>query len=271
MTRTERSVAAASGAGLPFRAAVPVDDPFRLRIDEVPETGTWVTIVDPRHANRTRPVLLPVRRGRRYVPGPSLSLDERTFRDTARRLVGDAPVDLVAEHEPRDDARGDYWSALVAYIRTATNAHPEVAVDPILRRAVFDAVVAAVLVVFPVTTPRSAHDDAVEALPASLRRAIHYMQAHLADGVTVEEIAQEARLSVRGLQAAFRRHLDRTPLEHLRILRVLAAHEELIAADSADGTRIEEVALRWGFSSSGRFAAAYRQEFGVLPSVTLRR
>jgi AraC family ethanolamine operon transcriptional activator len=34
---------------------------------------------------------------------------------------------------------------------------------------------------------------------------------------------------------------------------------------------ISELALRWGFSHFGRFAADYRRHFGELPSETARR
>jgi AraC-like DNA-binding protein len=42
-------------------------------------------------------------------------------------------------------------------------------------------------------------------------------------------------------------------------------------ADPGDGTTVTEVALRFGFAHTGRFAAAYRRRYGQAPSATLRR
>ena len=35
-------------------------------------------------------------------------------------------------------------------------------------------------------------------------------------------------------------------------------------------TSVTDVALRWGMTHTGRFAAAYRRKYGVAPSATLR-
>lgn len=247
----------------------PLDvDPLRPHVDAVPEIGTWVTIVDLDGDEGVVPTLLPARR-RSTPSGPSISLDERAFRTAVRTMLGDIPIDLVAEHVPVDAERRAFWRAIAAHLRWSAGEGTGLADVQLVRRATFDLVVAAVLVVFPVAGEDIDRADDLT-LPASLRRAIRHIEEHVHDGTPVEDIAAAAGLSVRGLQAAFRRHLDRTPLEHLRLLRLHAAHDELIAADPTDGTTIEAVARRWGFSSSGRFAAAYRREYGMLPSVTLR-
>jgi AraC-like DNA-binding protein len=44
----------------------------------------------------------------------------------------------------------------------------------------------------------------------------------------------------------------------------------LLAAQLGDGTTIAAVAARWGYARAGRFAAAYRKEYGETPSQTLR-
>lgn len=243
-------------------------DPLRPHVDSVPDIGSWVTVVDLEDDAGAVPTLLPARR-RSTPSGPSISLDERAFRLAVRTMLGDVPIDLVAEHLPIDPERRAFWRSVAAHVRWTAGAGAGVADVQLVRRATFDMVVAAVLVVFPVVGEDIDRADDLT-LPASLRRAIRYIEDHVHDGTPVEDIATEAGLSVRGLQAAFRRHLDRTPLEHLRLLRLRAAHDELIAADPTDGTTIEAIARRWGFSSSGRFAAAYRVEYGMLPSVTLR-
>lgn len=95
------------------------------------------------------------------------------------------------------------------------------------------------------------------------------MEEHLVEPLGVSEIAAAARLSPHGLQAALRRHLDTTPTAHLRLLGLAAAHEELSAADPVTGITVAEIAARWGFAHTGRFAAAYRTRYGHFPAVTL--
>jgi transcriptional regulator GlxA family with amidase domain len=73
-----------------------------------------------------------------------------------------------------------------------------------------------------------------------------------------------AGVSARRLQEAFREHLGTTPMEYLRSVRLDRVHAELRCG--AGG--VTETAHRWGFTHLGRFAAAYRERFGVLPSET---
>jgi len=82
--------------------------------------------------------------------------------------------------------------------------------------------------------------------------------------------AAAASVTVRAVQLAFRRYLDTTPTGYLRRVRLEHAHRQLIAADPAHET-ITAVAYRWGFSSSSRFGAYYRQAYGVTPNHTLHR
>ena len=49
------------------------------------------------------------------------------------------------------------------------------------------------------------------------------------------------------------------------------AHAALRDADPGDDITVTEVALRFGFAHTGRFAAAYRRRYGQAPSATLRR
>lgn len=76
-------------------------------------------------------------------------------------------------------------------------------------------------------------------------------------------------MSPRGLQAAFRRELDTTLLRYLREARLDAARRELLAAQLTNQVTVTAVAARWGFTSPGRFATAYRTRYGETPAATL--
>lgn len=75
---------------------------------------------------------------------------------------------------------------------------------------------------------------------------------------------------MRGLQVAFRRHLNQTPLEYLRQVRLDRVHRELQASDPGAGATVKAIARRWGYANPGRFTAEYRTVYGRLPSRTLR-
>ncbi len=105
--------------------------------------------------------------------------------------------------------------------------------------------------------------------PRPLQRAVTAMEADPAHPFSLVEVAGLAGVSVRALQAIFRRHVGLAPMAYLRELRLTGAHEELRRAGPGT-TTVALVANRWGFSHLGRFAATYRQRYGESPSATLR-
>jgi transcriptional regulator GlxA family with amidase domain len=112
--------------------------------------------------------------------------------------------------------------------------------------------------------------DRHDASPATLRRAVAFIDEHARQDITVADIAASAFVTIRAVQLAFRRHLDTTPTAYLRQVRLDHAHHDLATADPALET-VTAVALRWGFPSPSRFTAAYHREYGVTPSLTLHR
>ena len=106
--------------------------------------------------------------------------------------------------------------------------------------------------------------------PKAIREAAGLIEAHAAEPLTVEDIAEYVGIGVRALQEGFRRYLDTTPMTHLREIRLRRVREELAAADPAS-TTVTETAISWGFLHAGRFSRRYHQRFGEPPSATLRR
>lgn len=108
------------------------------------------------------------------------------------------------------------------------------------------------------------------AAPRSIRRAIEIIEEHAREPLTVEDIAEAVGVSVRALQAGFHRHVKCSPMSYLREIRLDRVREALTAADPAAGITVTDVAYQWGFLHLARFAQAYKQKFGELPSATLR-
>jgi transcriptional regulator GlxA family with amidase domain len=201
-------------------------------------------------------------------------VDTALVEDYARAVTGRTDFRLrFTGHHPRTDAHTRYWQAtaeqVIQHVLTDTIA----ATSPLLVDQSLRSLTTAVLQTFPSTFLDTIADPAppAQAHPAAVRRAIAFIEAHLAEPIGLPEIATAARMSPRGLQAAFRRHLDTTPLGYLRTVRIDAAHRDLLAADPASGTTVASVAARWGFGHRGRFAHYYRQAYGVLPQQTLDR
>ncbi len=102
--------------------------------------------------------------------------------------------------------------------------------------------------------------------PRHLRLAESYIEAHLDQPLTIDEIAAAAGISARGLQLAFHDHRGTTPLAFWRDLRLARAHADLAAGVGS----VTEAALKWGFAHFGRFSQTYRARYGLSPRDTLR-
>ena len=106
-------------------------------------------------------------------------------------------------------------------------------------------------------------------LPASTRLAKDFIHAHISELPTVSDVAASCRIGVRALDRGFKKHLGVSPLQYMLDLRLQGVHDDLIA--QRHGKTVTDVAIYWGFSNLGVFAARYRERFGELPSETLRQ
>ncbi|GAA2069180.1 hypothetical protein GCM10009801_18430 [Streptomyces albiaxialis] len=202
-----------------------------------------------------------------------VSLPPRLLDRVAATAPGRRPAPLrFLGSRPVSPAAGRHLRRTLAYLSATVSDDPEFAAQPLVAANCGQLLAASVLAAFPSTAlvdPSAA--DRRDARTATVRRALAYMEEHADSPVTAADIAAAAHVTVRTLQYAFRRHLDTTPLTHLRRMRLGRAHAELRAAHPAQGVTVTAVAARWGFLQPGRFAAAYRRAYGVPPSHTLRQ
>jgi AraC-like DNA-binding protein len=105
--------------------------------------------------------------------------------------------------------------------------------------------------------------------PASVHRAIAYLEAHATSAVTLADVAGAAGVPERTLYDAFRGFEGVSPMRYLRNLRLDRVRARLIAG-GADAS-VTAIALGAGFSHLSRFAQDYAERFGERPSATLRR
>ena len=196
----------------------------------------------------------------------SLSLDFTAVQDHARSLLG------REEFELRFHVGAPVGAPMAQYLARLITALGRDQLDsdamshPLIRQEAFRSAATAVLHTFPSTFLDQPSQPAdAERLPGGVCRAVAHMEEHLSDPLTLADLAAAASMSPRGLQAAFARHLETTPMGHLRSLRLAAAHAELVEADPAAGDTVAAVAARWGFPHPGRFAADYRAAYGGAP------
>lgn len=185
----------------------------------------------------------------------------------ARRALHGPQADPGSAFERKAPANGAAVAALLRIIdRLATTPrypHRQVAQ---LERALKESALFELLLAWPGADPAPERHGV--ALPASTRLARDYIHAHLAELPSVADIATHCRVGVRALDRGFRRHLGASPWQYMLELRLQAVREELLAGHH--GGTVTDVALHWGFSNLGTFAARYREQFGELPSETLR-
>lgn len=176
-----------------------------------------------------------------------------------------------ADHAPVSADAVRHWQALSSHVYREVLGNDVAASSELVRGSVFRMFTAALLETFPsnVVDDHLEHDPTP--LPGTVRRALAFIEEHAGEDVGLVEIAQAARLTPRGLQLAFRRHLDATPLAALRAERLRRAHAELVDASPDRGDTVAAVAARWGFGHQGRFAAAYQASYGRPPRTTLER
>lgn len=105
-------------------------------------------------------------------------------------------------------------------------------------------------------------------LPDSLKLALSWLNQHLDEPINLEQLASVAGVRPRTLEAHFKAHLGVAPLGWVRKTRLARARQQLLTAD--ENASVTQVANNNGFAELGRFAAQYRNEFGELPSDTLK-
>lgn len=104
-------------------------------------------------------------------------------------------------------------------------------------------------------------------LPRPVRAALELMESHVADPLTLEQIAKLAGLSGRQLQRRFQSTLGASVMEVYRGIRLNTARD-LLRGSALD---VGEIAMMTGFSGQAHFADSYRRLFGTRPSLDRRK
>lgn len=100
-----------------------------------------------------------------------------------------------------------------------------------------------------------------------MNRILNYIEGHLEEKLTNGQLAELAGYSEYHFLQLFKAHTGETVMEYICRRRLFRAMDEILA-----GSRIIDVAFRYGFESHSAFSRAFKREFGFSPSLlrTLR-
>lgn len=100
-----------------------------------------------------------------------------------------------------------------------------------------------------------------------MQRSIQYMEEHLLEDITIDQIAEQAHTSPFHFQRLFLILTDATVGEYMRRRRLTLAAQELTTSDA----KIIDIALKYGYETPEAFAKAFRKQHGSSPSAVRGR
>ncbi|WP_243297670.1 AraC family transcriptional regulator [Bacillus litorisediminis] len=96
----------------------------------------------------------------------------------------------------------------------------------------------------------------------SIQKALNFIEDHLLEDISIEDIAKEANSSVFHFQRTFSILTDLTVGEYIRRRRLtLAAHELTLQK-----CKVIDVAYKYGYDTPEAFTKAFRRQHGISPS-----
>ncbi|MBD2870549.1 helix-turn-helix domain-containing protein [Paenibacillus arenilitoris] len=101
----------------------------------------------------------------------------------------------------------------------------------------------------------------------SFRESMSYLRRHLHENISLERLADIAKLTPTSYSRKFKKATGATPFEYLASLRV----EEAKARLSAGGLSVKEVSAQVGFNSEFYFSRVFKQSVGIAPNLYIKR
>jgi transcriptional regulator GlxA family with amidase domain len=97
--------------------------------------------------------------------------------------------------------------------------------------------------------------------------AIHVMEQHIDDTLSIPQVAAQVDLSVRMLEYLFRQTLDLSPAAYYRRLRLQTARRMVVDTR----LKLQEIAIRTGFNSLSSFSRLFRDHYRQSPGECRRQ
>ncbi|WP_277584856.1 AraC family transcriptional regulator [Psychrobacillus antarcticus] len=96
----------------------------------------------------------------------------------------------------------------------------------------------------------------------SIQQAISYIEDHLLEDLSMEQIAKEANSSVFHFQRTFSILTDTSLGDYIRRRRLTLAAQELLNTDN----KIIDISYKYGYDTPESFTKAFRKQNGITPS-----
>ncbi len=101
-----------------------------------------------------------------------------------------------------------------------------------------------------------------------LKKATEIINHQLDECLSIGELCHSVGLSERTLEYAFKEKYQVSPKEYIKTIKLNKIKSELI---QSEGQKISTIAAKYGFWHMGQFAADFRKQFGLLPSVAIKK
>lgn len=100
----------------------------------------------------------------------------------------------------------------------------------------------------------------------SISKAVEYVENHVTEDITVEDVANHIHMSPFYFQKGFSMLCGFTVAEYMRNRRLALAGNELATGDA----KVIDIALKYGYDSPDSFAKAFSRFHGITPSMIRR-
>lgn len=170
---------------------------------------------------------------------------------------------------PMDSDFARAWCELVAHICHISTTAPAAMASEDVRRQYSRTLMEIMLSAAPHNHSDSLTECANRIAAWHVGRARDYIHEHLAEDMSITDIASEVGVTPRTLQSGFRKAFNLTPAEYIRRARVNALHQALLTAEET--ARVTNLMMSVGIVNFGRYAQYYREQLGVSPSTTLKQ
>lgn len=198
------------------------------------------------------------------VPQPLIEAQLRAL--TGRQL--DPPLQFETALRFQQGPIDSVWR-FIQWIESEFGRIETILSNPLVCAHLCETVITALLQAQPHNYSQLLHQEVRAAEPHYVREVEEYIAAHCDQPISARDLARIASVSMSALYAGFKRYRGCTPLEFLKNTRLRRIRDELLVA--TPGTKISEVAARWGFNHAGRFSQEYGRRFGEKPAETLSR
>ncbi len=115
----------------------------------------------------------------------------------------------------------------------------------------------------PLPVSQRASTDTLAVSDPSLRQVLELIHSTNSASISIEQLADSAKISRRWLEQLFQKNLGCTPYDYIHKMRIALARELLTRTPRL---KLNEIAKRSGFSSARRFSLVFQRFTGKMPS-----